>query len=108
MSSNITLVQVFNKLQDRFNAEAASKLSKVFQFSLTDAESFHLVIDHGQLAHHWGDHIDPNITLRMSEATFIGIISGEIDGMGAFMKGQLKAEGDVMLATQLSKLFKRH
>jgi putative sterol carrier protein len=37
----------------------------------------------------------------------IRIISGEQDGMGAYMKGQLRAEGNVMLATRLGKLFSR-
>jgi len=107
MTSNITLEKIFNKLQDRFNPDAAQGLNKVFQFSLNDADSFYLMIDNGQLQSHWGEHNDPNITLRMGEATFIGIISGDIDGMGAFMKGQLKAEGDVILATKLGQLFKQ-
>jgi putative sterol carrier protein len=42
----------------------------------------------------------------MDESTFIGVIQGEIDGMSAFMKGLLRAEGDVMLATKLGKLFR--
>ena len=44
----------------------------------------------------------------MDEAVFIGVVTGEIDGMSAFMKGQLRAEGDVMLATKLGKLFKKN
>ena len=34
-----------------------------------------------------------------------GIVSGEIDGMQAFMGGKLRAEGDMMLAMKLSELF---
>ena len=106
MSSNITLTQVFNKLQDRFNPESAKGLNKTFQFSLNDADSFYLSIENSKLVSNWGEHKDPNITLIMDEATFIGVIQGEIDGMSAFMKGQLRAEGDVMLATKLGKLFR--
>ena len=35
----------------------------------------------------------------------IGIMTGEVDGMQAFMMGKLRAEGDMMLATKLSELF---
>ena len=108
MSSDITLERVFNKLTDRFNSEAASDLNKVFQFSITDADSFYLNIQDGSLSSAWGEHKDPNITLYMDEAVFIGVVTGEIDGMSAFMKGQLRVEGDVMLATKLGKLFKKN
>ena len=106
MSSNVTLTQVFNKLQDRFNPDNAKGLNKTFQFSLNDADSFCLTIEDSNLDAHWGEHSDPNITLIMDESTFIGVIQGEIDGMSAFMKGLLRAEGDVMLATKLGKLFR--
>jgi putative sterol carrier protein len=41
----------------------------------------------------------------MSTETLKGIVSGETDGMQAFMAGQLRAEGDMMLATKLGELF---
>jgi putative sterol carrier protein len=41
----------------------------------------------------------------MDTETLGGLMSGEVDGMQAFMMGQLKAEGDIMLATKLSELF---
>ena len=37
--------------------------------------------------------------------TLEGIVSGETDGMQAFMGGKLRAEGDMMLAMKLSELF---
>ncbi|WP_197466178.1 SCP2 sterol-binding domain-containing protein, partial [Oleiphilus sp. HI0080] len=52
-----------------------------------------------------GDHDDPSVTLIMSTETLNGIVSGETDGMQAFMAGQLRAEGDMMLATKLGELF---
>jgi putative sterol carrier protein len=41
----------------------------------------------------------------MNSETLEGIVSGETDGMQAFMAGQLRAEGDMMLATKLGELF---
>ena len=38
-------------------------------------------------------------------AEVLKIVSGETDGMQAFMGGKLRAEGDMMLAMKLSELF---
>ena len=41
----------------------------------------------------------------MNSETLAGIVSGDTDGMMAFMSGQLRVEGDMMLATKLGELF---
>ncbi|NAS64195.1 SCP-2 family sterol carrier protein, partial [Pseudomonas syringae pv. actinidiae] len=52
-----------------------------------------------------GENPDANVTLVMDSETLKGIVSGETDGMQAFMGGKLRAEGDMMLAMKLSELF---
>lgn len=106
MSEMITVTRIFAKLNDRFNPDNASGMNAVYQFSVSDAESFHLQICNQSLTASWGVHPDPDITLHLNEATLAGVVSGEIDGMSAFLKGQLRAEGNVMLATRLGKLFR--
>jgi putative sterol carrier protein len=32
-------------------------------------------------------------------------MSGELDGMSAFMGGRVRADGDIMIATRLASLF---
>lgn len=105
MSTNITLEKIVNKLPAKFNPEHAQGLKATFQFRLTDADSFYLIIADNLCTSTYGDHDNPDITLIMDEATLIRVISGKQDGMSAFLKGQLRAEGNVMLATRLSKLF---
>ena len=51
------------------------------------------------------EHDDPSVTLSMDAETLQEVMSGETDGMQAFMAGQLRAEGDMMLATKLGELF---
>lgn len=104
--SDINVKRIFAKLEERFNPEQATELEAVFQFTLEDADSFYLDIRAQQLSARWGEHKDPDITLRLSEETLGQVVSGELDGMSAFMKGQLRAEGNVMLATRLGKLFR--
>lgn len=105
MSDQITIEQIIRKLPSRFNPDQARDLSATFQFCLSDADSFYIRIDNSLCDGHSGEHQDPDITLHLDEATLIRIISGEQDGMSAFLKGQLRAEGNLMLATRLGKLF---
>lgn len=107
MTQPLTLERIVSKLPQKFNPEQAQGLSAVFQFRLADAEHFHIDIREGECTSEYGIHDDPSLVLHLNEATLIRIISGEQDGMSAYMKGQLRAEGNVMLATRLGKLFSR-
>lgn len=107
MSHTITLDKIVTRLPERFNAEQAGTLAAVFQFQIDDNDAFFIQIEDGQCSSRYGEHADPSIVLHMDEATLIRVVSGEQDGMSAFMKGQLRAEGNVMLATRLGKLFSR-
>ncbi|ABC29334.1 SCP2 sterol-binding domain-containing protein [Hahella sp. KA22] len=99
------VAQIFQQLKDNFNADAASDLDLVFQFSIEDADNYHLVVKNGGCELIQGDHDDPSVTLIMNSDTLKGIVSGETDGMQAFMAGDLRAEGDMMLAMKLGQLF---
>ncbi len=100
-----TIDQVLCHLEQRFNPEAAQHLNEVFEFQLTDSKTFHLIINQGKCELVHGEHEDPNVTLIMDTDTFIGITTGEMGGMQAFMSGKLRAEGNMMLATKLGELF---
>lgn len=101
----MSAAQVFEKLEQNFNADAAQGLDLVFQFDIEDDTNHHLIIKDGTCQLVEGDHSDPSVTLIMNSETLEGIVSGETDGMQAFMAGQLRAEGDMMLATKLGELF---
>lgn len=107
MTQPLTLERIVNKLPLKFNPDQAASLNAIFQFRLTDAAPFYIDIRDGECTSEYGLHDDPSLVLHLDEATLIRIISGEQDGMGAYMKGQLRAEGNVMLATRLGKLFSR-
>jgi len=105
MTQPLTLERIVRKLPQKFSPENAAGLSAIFQFRITDAEPFYIDIRNGECHCCYGLHEDPSLVLHLDEATLVRIISGEQDGMSAFMKGQLRAEGNVMLATRLGKLF---
>ena len=101
----MSVEQTFEKLEKSFNADAAQGLDLVFQFDIEDDKNYHLVINNGTCKLHQGAHDDPSVTLIMNSETLEDVVSGETDGMQAFMAGQLRAEGDMMLATKLGELF---
>lgn len=96
---------VIDNLKARFDSQAAKDMDETFQFNISDAEDYYLVIRDGNLDVHQGEHDDPSVTLATDTATLKGVMSGEINGMQAFMSGKLKASGNLMLATKLTTLF---
>ena len=100
------VAQIMQQMQSAFIADEAEDLQATFQFCSTDDEDFYITIDEAKCAAAIGNHEDPEITMSMDAATLTEIVTGELDGMAAFMGGRLQAEGDVMLGTRLSQLFK--
>ena len=98
------IAEAFNTIESRFDAGAAAGLDVVFQFSVDD-DHHHLVVKDGTCQLVAGEHGAPSVTLIMDAATFQEIVSGELNGMQAFMGGRLRTEGDMMLATRLSDIF---
>lgn len=107
MSESITVSKVIEKLTSRFLPDNAQGVSATYQFMLDDADDFYFTIADKTLTVERGEHADPDITLIVNSETFIRVVTGEQDGMSAFLKGQLRAEGNVMLATKLSKYFSK-
>lgn len=50
---------------------------------------------------------NPNLTLKSDAVFAIRVLSGEVDGMRAFLMGKLKLLGDISLAIKLMNLAKR-
>ncbi|MCX4024792.1 SCP2 sterol-binding domain-containing protein [Endozoicomonas sp. SM1973] len=100
--SNVT--ETLNQMKSKFNADAAAGMDVVFQLQIEN-NTYHIIVKDGNCDMVEGSHDDPSVTLTMDGDTFTGVMDGSVDGMQAFMAGQLRAEGDVMLATRLSELF---
>ncbi len=103
--ANVT--DVFNKMPEVFDGDAAQGLNAVFQFEITGdgGGNWSVVVKDGTCEVFEGTHDEPSVTLTMSAETWLGMINKEINGMQAFMGGQLKAAGDIMLAQRVEQLF---
>ena len=99
------LSSIFEEMKGRFNSEAAAGLDAVFQYQLDDGEPYYVAINDGTCDVAQGEHDEPSVTLSMDSATLQEVLSGETDGMQAFMTGRIRADGDIMLATRLTALF---
>lgn len=104
-STMADLHAVFSAMQQRFSSSAAGDLSAVFQYQISDAEAWNVSVDNGTCTVQPGEHAEPSVTLTMDSQTLDEVMSGETDGMQAFMTGRIQADGDIMLATRLTSLF---
>nr|WP_256484895.1 SCP2 sterol-binding domain-containing protein [Endozoicomonas sp. 4G] len=102
-----TVQEIFDNIPSRFDASAAAGQQLTFQFDITDGETYHIIIDDGTCRVLKGASEDPGVTLITDSESFVGIMTGELDGMQAFMTGKVRTEGNMMLATKLNDFFRR-
>ena len=92
-------------MKDKFKPAAAAGLDVVFGFRIDNDQHFSLIVKNGTCELLEGENPDANVTLVTDGETMKGIVSGDTDGMQAFMGGKLRVEGDMMLSMKLSELF---
>lgn len=101
----MTIQTIQQQLKEKFNSEAAMDVSEIFQFEVKDAENFYIKINNGECEVNNGSISTADITMALEEKTLESIVSGEIDGMQAFMAGKLKIQGNMLLAMRLQEFF---
>ena len=97
--------QLFDTMLSRFSPVAAADMGEVFQYHIEDGGDYYLLIKDQSCQLGSGEHDDPSVSLTMDSDTLAQIMSGELDGMQAFMAGRIKTGGNMMLATRLTDLF---
>ncbi len=95
--------EFLNKLPGAFNADAATGVDCTIQFNVS--EPAHVVIKDGSCEVVAGTADAPTLGVTMEDADLIGLLTGELNGMEAFMTGKLQVEGDLMLAQQMGAFF---
>ncbi len=100
-----TVSDIFAQMKNHFDADKAAGEQHVFQFAIADSDFWYVAINDGQCDIAEGKHDDPSVTLNMDADTLGELISGQLEGMQAFMQGKLSLEGDMMLATRLTEFF---
>lgn len=70
-----------------------------------DVYTYKVTISGGEATAERGDPTGARVTLRLSLPNYMRLISGELDGMQAFMSGALQLKGDMMFAAQIQRMF---
>ncbi|MEE9612092.1 MAG: SCP2 sterol-binding domain-containing protein, partial [Desulfatiglandales bacterium] len=99
--------EVFTRMPEVFNSSAAQGLDAVIQYDITGegGGNWTITIKDGACQVQEGTHDEPSVTLTMPDETWLQIVNKETNGMQAFMSGQLKVSGDIMLAQRIEQLF---
>lgn len=105
---SMTIDTLMAKMPGAFIPEKAPGLDAIIQFKFTGAEAgdWYAVIKDGKCAAERGVHASPKLTLTVDSGDYIRILTGELDGMQAYMHGKLKLTGDLNLAMKLTQIFK--
>ena len=80
----------------------------VIGYELTEGDktyAYAVTVKDKQAGYERKDPGDARVTLGLTVADYLRLISGELDGMQAFMQGKLKLKGDMMFAQQVPQMF---
>src|SRR5262245_35668577 len=99
--------EYFDTLSQRFQAGASKGVKAVFQFELTGdgGGTYHVVVSEGTMNVVTGAHATPTATIKMNAADFVKMANGQINGMQAYMKGQMKISGNMLMAQKMQGMF---
>eukprot|EP01004_Peranema_trichophorum_P001038 NODE_11201_length_467_cov_4.508721_g10546_i0.p1 GENE.NODE_11201_length_467_cov_4.508721_g10546_i0~~NODE_11201_length_467_cov_4.508721_g10546_i0.p1 ORF type:complete len:113 (+),score=23.83 NODE_11201_length_467_cov_4.508721_g10546_i0:35-373(+) len=99
---------VFDMMKGFLTPEVCSKVGVVFQFEITNAngEKKTWTLDSknkpGSIKE--GENKEATCTIILGDDDFVKLMSGQLDGMQAFMSGKMKIKGNMMQAQLLNKL----
>jgi putative sterol carrier protein len=104
------LDQVFNGMKTSFNPQKAGGQQATVQYELTHpggTSQYTMRIAEGRCEVERGSAESPRVTIKMSVADFVRLITGRLNGMQAFMTGKLKVGGDLFFAQTFQSWFDR-
>lgn len=108
MAVSETFGQLTKKIND--NPTHIEGLNIVYQFNLSgDEEGTHqMKLANNVVEYNTDEKYDADITLEMSDKSFIKLADGDLNPTTAYMTGKLKVRGDLSLALKLNTLLKKY
>ena len=101
----MTLDEIFAEMPNRLSADAASGVDATIQFNCSTPRT--VVIKEGNCTVTEGTADDYTVAVTMEDEDMAALLTGELDGMTAFMTGKIQLDGDMMFAQQIGSLFAR-
>lgn len=94
---------LIERMPEAFDSEAAGDTQCTIQYAISTP--MYTEIADGKCSVHEGEASDPDVTIKMDDDDLVALLTGELNGMTAFMTGKLQVDGDIMLAQKLSSMF---
>jgi len=95
-----------NKLLTEKNKEEFKGWTRTIQYHFTDTDDvWHFKVQNG-IPSEWihSEAENPDIVFKWTEDTFLGIMSGTINGMKTFMAGKVKVKASMKDISKMQKL----
>jgi pimeloyl-ACP methyl ester carboxylesterase len=96
----------FLRLAERFDPEAARDLTASFVIDVTGRGPTTVALRDGRCFVSPGAAPSPVAHLATGPATWLDLVAGRVDGIAAFLAGDLRIEGDLNLAARFETLFR--
>ena len=105
------LDDIFRRMADHVDGDRARDVNAVLHWKIYDSpeggyDHYEVVLEGGTCVVSETPSREPTITLKLKPADFLKLVSGSASGPTMFMTGKLKLEGDVMLASRLTSMFR--
>lgn len=106
------LSQIFAEMARRFLPEKAARRTAVIQYDIRlrdgAVHSWQMTISQGRCFVDAGARAQPSVTAAVALPRFLRLLTGTLDPVAAFLSGELRLRGDVLLAQQMQGWFDRH
>lgn len=100
----MTLDEIFAKMPDALDPSAAAGIDATVQFNCSTPR--YVTIKDGTCTVNEGAADSYTVAVTMEDEDMRQLLTGELDGMTAFMTGKVQLDGDMMFAQQVGALFK--
>lgn len=95
--------ELLERLPGALRAEAAEGVEATILFRADRMR--HVVISGGIATVHDGEITPYTVAISMSDDDLVGLLTGRVNPMTAFMTGRLKIDGDLGFAQRVARLF---
>ena len=108
---NYIVGDIFRRMAEHVDPDRARDVNAVVHWKIYDRpeggyDHYEVVLEGGTCTVSESPSREAAITLKLKPADFLKLVSGNASGPTMFMTGKLKLEGDVMLASRLTSMFR--
>ena len=101
--------EVFRRMPERLNAATAAGTDVTVNWEVTreggEPDRWVVRVAGGTCTVEEGQDPSPRVSLKLGPATFLQLVTGNLNPVTAFMAGQISVEGDLMFAATVPNLF---